>query len=257
MPLHYMEPVFRNRIIRSLPPEELRLLRPLMTRMRLMRGQTLFGSGEHIDQLYFIEEGLISLAPPCQDVTERVEVDYAGRQSAIGVIAILNDGATSFHRTMVQIPGVAYRVMARSARDYLPRLPTFKRLLIEDLEISHARLSQNTACRATHSLAQRLARWLVMARDLADGGTLQVTQEMLATMLAVRRPGVSVALARLEEQGLVKHRRGNVIVSDRDQLAAVACNCDMRLEQYTASLSMPKSQLPPTLTSSMKDYVSL
>ena len=256
MPFPHMEPpVFRNRIIRSLPPEELRLLRPLMTRTRLVRAQVIYGIGERIDQLHFVEEGIISMAPPAREAKDQVEVDYVGRQSALGVTAILNIHAVSFHRTIVQMPGIAYQISARSAHDYLPRLPAFRRLLMEELETSCARLSQNTACRAMHTLTQRLARWLVMARDLADSNTLNVTQEMLAAMLAVRRPGVTVALGRLEQQGFVKHRRGNVIICDRADMAAVACDCDALLLDYTTSLRLGRPVPPQAANNGVQKHV--
>ena len=236
MQQQYTELSFKNRLIRALPPEEVRLLRPMLTRVRLTQGQIIYESGERIDQLYFIEEGLISMAPPHPNAKDQIEVDSVGREGVVGVAAVLNPEAASFNRTIVRIPGIAYRIVARSARDSLSRMPGLRRLLIEELEIAGARLSQNTACRSKHSLTERLARWLVMARDLANTESLVVTQDLLATMLAVRRPGVTVALARLEQNGLVKHRRGNVLVCDRDALAAVACDCDVRLRNYSMSI---------------------
>ena len=70
-------------------------------------------------------------------------------------------------------------------------------------------------------LETRLARWLLMAHDRSEGGN-SVTHEFLATMLGVRRPGVTVGLNFLEKLGLIRVRRGGISVVDRRGLEQAA-----------------------------------
>jgi hypothetical protein len=53
-----------------------------------------------------------------------------------------------------------------------------------------------------------------MAADRLDNGELPLTHEFLAMMLAVRRPGVTVAIQQLERQ----RRRGCIVIVDRAEL---------------------------------------
>ena len=44
-------------------------------------------------------------------------------------------------------------------------------------------------------------------------------------MLAVRRPGVTVAVGALERQGLIAHRYGAVTILDLKGLKNASCEC--------------------------------
>jgi CRP-like cAMP-binding protein len=57
-----------------------------------------------------------------------------------------------------------------------------------------------------------------MVHDRIQGDDMRLTHEFLATMLGVRRAGVSVAMKTLEQHGLVGVSRGVITVIDRDGL---------------------------------------
>ena len=67
-------------------------------------------------------------------------------------------------------------------------------------------------------IGERLARWLLMARDRLDSDEMILTHEFLALMLGVRRAGVSEALRDFEKKGLVETARGSVTIMDREGL---------------------------------------
>jgi CRP-like cAMP-binding protein len=72
-------------------------------------------------------------------------------------------------------------------------------------------------------LEERLARWLLMAHDRVDGDEIPIIHDFLALMLSVRRAGVTVALHRLERDGLIKPERGRIVVLDRKGLKGKRC----------------------------------
>jgi CRP-like cAMP-binding protein len=76
-----------------------------------------------------------------------------------------------------------------------------------------------------HLIEQRCARWLLLSADAVGRTDFGLTHEFLSQMLAVRRPGVTVAIGGLERQGLIEHRYGKVSLRDVEGLKKVACEC--------------------------------
>jgi hypothetical protein len=52
-----------------------------------------------------------------------------------------------------------------------------------------------------------------------------MTQEFLAMMLCVHRPGVTVAARLFQQAGLIRYGHGHIAVTDREGLEAAACEC--------------------------------
>jgi len=48
---------------------------------------------------------------------------------------------------------------------------------------------------------------------------MMMTQELLASLLGVRREGVTAAALKLQQAGVIKYRRGHIDVLDRKRLA--------------------------------------
>jgi len=240
-----LQPLFRNQILAALPQDEIRVLRPLLTRVQLVRGQPIYESGTTIDQVYFVETGLLSMSAPSDSEHAKVVVDVFGRQWAAGLTVLLTPDAFSFHQTIVQLPGVARRISATVLRECIYRLPVLNGILLRALDISLVRVSQNTVCQAEHSLQARLARWLITLHDLESNEALDVTQDMLADTLAVKRPRLAIALSALETAGLIHHSRGRVFVRDALGLANAACDCHQQLDAYGAAVFHRRDPLNP------------
>ena len=83
-------------------------------------------------------------------------------------------------------------------------------------------VGQTALANGSHTLEQRLARWLLMYHDRVDGDEVFTTHEFLSLMLGVRRAGVTDALKILEDRGMISTKRGRVTVLDRMGLDGVA-----------------------------------
>jgi Mn-dependent DtxR family transcriptional regulator len=70
-----------------------------------------------------------------------------------------------------------------------------------------------------------MARWLLMLSDRIDGNELQITQDGMAQMLGVHRPGITLAAINLKDAGLIEYRRGTITICDRERLEKAACEC--------------------------------
>ncbi len=228
---------FHNAILNALPWDEIERLRPLLTPVHLVNGQGLHEPGERIEQVFFVEHGFASVVAQVAEAAGSVEVGLMGRETMTGLVSMFSPDATSFSRVMVQMPGAAQRMSAQALRESVATMPVLNALLLRALEAFMAQVSQTAACNSRHTLSERLARWLLMAHDRADGDELALTQEFLSMMLTVRRPGVTVAIGILQAAGLVGHRRGRVVIRDRAGLEAAACDCYARVQAFTATLA--------------------
>jgi Mn-dependent DtxR family transcriptional regulator len=54
---------------------------------------------------------------------------------------------------------------------------------------------------------------------------LIMTQELIASMLGVRRVGVTEAAGKLKDLGVISYRRGHITVLDRALLNIHVCEC--------------------------------
>jgi Mn-dependent DtxR family transcriptional regulator len=64
-----------------------------------------------------------------------------------------------------------------------------------------------------------------MCQDRALAPDLQLTHEFIAIMLGTRRAGVSEAAGKLQDDGIIKYKRGHVNVLNRQLLKDYSCEC--------------------------------
>jgi len=220
-----------------LPVDEARTLRPHLTRARLVRGQILLEAGEQVQQLWFVEEGFASMIAQLEHAGLGVEVGLIGREGVVGTLALFGAHALTYNCAMVQMPGEAQRIPLEILRRSIDRMPALRTRLLRALTVEMAQSSQSAACNGRHSVLNRCARWLLMAHERMDGDELPLTQQLLSMMLAVRRPGVTMALNRLQRDGLISSHRGAITIVDRAGLELVACECYARLKQFDQRLT--------------------
>jgi CRP-like cAMP-binding protein len=98
-------------------------------------------------------------------------------------------------------------------------------LLLRYTQAFIIQIAQTAACNRIHPIDGRLARWLLMCQDRAHSGELQLTHEFIAQMLGTRRAGVSEAAGKLQDEGMIKYRRGHVSILERGDLEGKSCEC--------------------------------
>jgi CRP-like cAMP-binding protein len=176
-----------------------------------------------IEAVYFVESGWVSLVASLENGAQ-AEVGLTGREGMVGLPLIVGID-TPFVEAFVQADGSALTMEAGAFRNAMQEEPELRNLLFRYLEAMHSQMTQTAACNGRHDLEQRLARWLLMAHDRADGDEFQITQDFLALMLCVYRPSVSVAVRTLQRAGMIRSRRGRMTVLDRGALEDTACDC--------------------------------
>lgn len=210
----------RNRLLRLLAPADFEHLAPHLTRVDLPKGEVLFEHGQAVRRAWFIEDGLGSVIAELPD-GEAAEIGLYGVEGFAGIPALLGDGRAE-HRLTMQIGGHGYRVAADAIQSAMDERPALRRLLLRYVQYFLIQVGQTAVSNARCSIEQRLARWLLMSHDRIDSEDVPLTHEYLAVMLAVRRSSVTVAIHELEGRGLIRGRRGSVLIRDRRGLEAFA-----------------------------------
>ena len=227
------ETIVRNDILATLAPPLFDKLRPYLKLVELRRRSIVNDANKPVDAVYFIESGVISRVARTQE-DGSVEVAMVGKFGFIGVSVLLGT-MTALHRTIVQIPGQALRISATDLQKVMADCPPIRDHLLRYVQLLMNQKAQVSLCNAKHEIDKRLARWLLLAHERVDGAELPVTHELLATMLGVRRPGVTEALAELEKAGIVARARGVLKVTDPEALKAQACECHRIIEERFAT----------------------
>ena len=212
-----------NQLLDLLDPEQFGRIKPHLTAETLELGRSLQRRGKAVASAIFPTSGMISIVATMRDGSS-VEVGIAGREGMLGVEAVLGDDV-ALNEAMVQIPGRVLRlpvdVLRREAQTGQPLRAVLLRYVQAYLNAS----TQSAACNRAHLLEQRLARWLLTARDRAGTDRLPLTHEFVAMMLGVRRAGVTVAAQSLQSAGLIQYAHGRITVADREGLETAACEC--------------------------------
>jgi CRP-like cAMP-binding protein len=76
-----------------------------------------------------------------------------------------------------------------------------------------------------HRASARLCRWLLQSADRIGSDEVLLTQEFLAQMVGARRTTVTLLAQRMQVKGLIRYRRGRIVILDRKGLEACACEC--------------------------------
>lgn len=212
-----------NGILDALSVKECKLVFLHLERVELRLGEIISEPDEAIEYVYFPQSGTISIIALMKNGAQ-AEVGVIGNEGLYGLPVVLGTDATPF-QAMVQIPGHALRLKARVLREELKDCGDFQKALLRYAQAFFIQTAVTAACNRVHYLDGRLARWLLMTQDRAGVDDLQLTHEFIATMLGVRRAGVSVAANKLQAEGLINYSRGNIHILDRKGLEGFSCEC--------------------------------
>ena len=217
------DPLAGNRLLALLPADEQEGLLRQGEVVSLRHGYCAITPDAPVRDVYFPLNCLLSMVTATEDGAS-VESGTIGREGMAGIPVILNAGQTTMP-TFCQIPGDAVRVRADAVREAYERRDEVRRVLNRYVHTVVVVGSQSSACNALHSIAQRMCRWLLMSSDGIGSDEVNLTQEYLAVMLGVRRPGVTEVAGRLKAQGLIGYSRGCIRILDRGGVERLACEC--------------------------------
>jgi CRP-like cAMP-binding protein len=213
----------RNWILRALPEAERERLYPHLNHVALPFGMVLYESGAVLRHIYFPVDSIVSLLYVLNNGAS-AEIAVVGNDGAVGV-SLFMGGETTPSRAVVQSAGSAYRLSRARLRQEFSRHGQLLHVLLRYTQSLITQMAQTAVCNRHHALDQQLCRWLLLSLDRLDSDELRVTQELIASMIGVRREGVTEAAGRLQKLGVIRYSRGRIKVLDRKRLEALSCEC--------------------------------
>lgn len=213
----------QNQLLAALPLAEFEPLAADLQRVPMRLGEILYEPGEAMQHAYFPSTAIVSL----RYITESgssAETASVGHEGVVGIPIFLGGDSTP-SSAVVQTAGHAYRLKGSLLKQQFNRAGALQRLLLRYVQALMAQTLQIAACNRHHSVEQQLCRWLLLTLDRSPSNNLVLTQELVASLLGVRREGISEAAGNLKRAGCISYRRGHIAVLDRSGLEVRACEC--------------------------------
>lgn len=216
-------PPTANRLLAKLPEADYQRLAPQLEPVAFPVGRTIHEVGECLKYAYFPTKGVFSRCSQTSDGTS-FEIAVTSNEGLIG-ISLYMGAQHSTWRAVAQSPGHAYRLPAELLLEEFERGGHFQHLLLRYAQTMMIQVAQTVACYRHHSIEQQFCRVLLGFLDRMAGDQINMTQEMIANLIGVRREGVTEAAGHLRSAGVIAYRRGLIVVLDRPALEKRVCEC--------------------------------
>jgi CRP-like cAMP-binding protein len=213
----------RNHLLAALPAEIQERLFAQLELVTLQQGQVLYESGDTLRHVYFPTDAIVSLLYVTESGASAA-IAMVGNEGLVGV-ALFMGGESTPSRAIVQSGGSAYRLPGQKLKDEFNQHSELMLLLLRYTQSLITQMSQTAVCNRHHAIDQQLCRWLLLSLDRLPDNQLSVTQELIASLLGVRREGVTEAAGKLQKLGVIDYCRGHISVLDREELEALSCEC--------------------------------
>ncbi|OGS94238.1 MAG: Crp/Fnr family transcriptional regulator [Gallionellales bacterium RIFCSPLOWO2_02_FULL_57_47] len=218
----------QNHLLAALPEKIFERLSPHLELIPIQLGEVLCESGGQSQYVYFPTTAILSLHYVMEDGAT-AEIAGVGNEGVLGISLFLG-GLTTPIQATVQTAGWGYRLKARLMMEEFNRTGGRRAGALHNKFLRYTQalmtqMSQTAVCYRHHSVEQQLCRWLLLTLDRLPTNELTMTQELIASMLGVRREGITESAGNLQRAGLISYRRGHITVLDRSGLESHACEC--------------------------------
>jgi CRP-like cAMP-binding protein len=212
-----------NHLLAALPNSDRRRIVSSCEMVELALAELLYSPWKRLDFIYFPISSFISLIKPTGD-SSAFEVGLVGNEGMLGTALALNTDMSA-ERATVHGAGSALRMDAVALRHEFRRSGALRGVIDRYVHVRMGQLAQAVICAQFHLLEGRVACRLLMTQDRAMANALNITQEVLASKLGVRRAGITQAASSLKRHRLIRYSRGVINVLDRRGLMTASCSC--------------------------------
>lgn len=236
-------PAGKNQILAALSREALERILPHLERVPMPLDTILYEAGDPVSYVYFPTDCIVSLLTVTENGAS-AEISVVGHEGLVGISLCMGE-ETAFCRALIQSSGSGYRLSARKFMEEFHRHGELMRMALRYTQVLITQMTQTAVCNRHHTIKQQLCRWLLLSLDRLPSNDLVMTQEVIATMLGVRREGVTEAAGNLQKLGAIKYRRGHIQILDRPALEEMTCECYGVVKRETDRLLKPDDPVRP------------
>lgn len=217
-----------NHLLAALPEADYERLLPNLELISMPVAKVLCEPSARLPHVYFPTTAIVSLSY----VTENgatAEIASVGKEGVVGV-SLFMGGVSAPSRAFVHTAGEGYRIKANSLLEEFNRIGgrrsgVLHHLLLRYTQSLLTQMSQTAVCNRHHSVDQQLCRWLLLTLDRLPSNELVITQELIASMLGVRRESITEAAGKLQRDEVIRYRRGHIEIIERTELEHRVCEC--------------------------------
>lgn len=226
-----------NHFLAALEPHEAAEVRSLLRRVVIKIGTIIVNQGAPVSHVYLPIDAQFANLIRFSDGTT-VETTVVGHEGLTGLAPFLADRPSAWE-IVCRASGEAWVARAMALRTLAVSRPALMTRLLALTDLYQAQAAQTAACNALHPIQDRVARWILTARDLSPNESLVFRQDEVARLIGARRSTVSEAASELKRRRLITYGRGVIRIIDRNGLQAMACDCYLmirpRMEQHNRS----------------------
>lgn len=213
----------QNQLLAALPAPAFERIAQHLELLPMPLGEVLYEPDAQLQHAYFPTTAIVSLHYVLASGAS-AEAAGVGNEGVVGVSLFLG-GDTTSSSAVVQTAGHGYRLPRAVLKAEFNRAGLFQQVLLRYTQALMTHVMQTAACNRHHSVEQQLCRWLLLTADRVPMRELIMTQELVASMLGVRREGITEAAGNLQRAGYIHYRRGHITVLDRLGLESQTCEC--------------------------------
>jgi hypothetical protein len=220
-----------NNLLRALRPSDYALIATALDVTDYPARHLLYNPGDHVGTVYFpCGPSLVSYLVTSEDGRD-VETMLVGREGAVGGI-VSRGNLPAYTRMIVQFSGPFALLRLDHLELAKSKSASLSGLFARYADCMLAQIVQAAACNATHAIEQRTAKWIVSAMERTGDVVVPLTQEQLAAMLGVGRSYASRVIQSFRRDGILKTRRGSLVVTNAAALAAKSCLCNEQVKGH-------------------------
>lgn len=220
----------KNFILHALPEPVYEAWQAHFEEVFLPEGKVLIEPGQSASHVYFPLDAIVSWQYMLEN-GDCTEIAMVGREGMVGLYLLLGNNSTP-NQGVVHSGGWAIRMRLSEVLNSFNQGPEVQRLMLRFAQSLIHQMGQGNVCRQHHSIEEQLCRMLLMILDRQSSLQVSKTHEALSQLLGVRREAVSLAAAKLMNEGLIRYTRGSIEVLDRAGLEQRVCECYGVLQQW-------------------------
>ena len=213
----------QNQLLQALPSEDLARWQAWLEPVELKLNQVLYTSSKAPDYVYFPINAIVSLMSSTRDGAT-AEVAVVGNDGVVGISCLLGADSTATD-AVVQSAGTALRIRTSFVKNEIEHCCCVMKLVMRYAQAVLGQMAQTAICNRHHSIDQQLCRRLLLGHDRLPSDELDMTHELAANLLGVRREGISTAAHKLQAAGVIRYHRGHIVILDRAGLEQKTCEC--------------------------------